>query len=210
MTNPDYAAICLLIDRSGSMRSIQHAAEDGINEFIRSQASQPGKRTIRLVHFDDFYQVVFPSRPAQDCPSYSLVPRGMTALYDAMGTSITEFGAELSALPEDERPGAVIFAVMTDGMENSSREFTVSQIKQMVSHQEQSYNWQFMYLGANQDAVLTAQQIGIDPNFAITYTASSAGTKSVLDSMSRGVAMAATMDWAGFDDDARKSAKQDD
>jgi hypothetical protein len=209
MTDSNYAAICLLVDRSGSMRAIQKVAEDGINEFISGQAAQTGKRTIRLAHFDDQYQTVFPSQAAQDCPRYSIVPRGMTALCDAMGKAINEFGAELAAIPEDERPGAVIFAIMTDGAENSSREFTADAIKGMVAQQESDYNWQFMYLGANQDAVLTAQTIGINPNHAITYTASSAGTRSVLDSMNRGVAMAAapTMDWAGFDDDDRKAAQ---
>src|ERR1044072_4093842 len=116
MTDPNHTAICLLVDRSGSMSQIQQAAQDSINEFIKGQASAEGKRMLRLAHFDDQYQVVHPLALANRSPFYHLVPRGMTALYDAIGKGIAEFGEELSAMSEDTRPGTVIFAIMNDGM----------------------------------------------------------------------------------------------
>lgn len=212
MTNPHYTAVCLLIDRSGSMTVIHTAAQDAINEFILGQASSAqqhaDKRTIRLSTFDNTLELVHTSRPAAECPKFILDPRATTALLDAMGRTIVDFGRELAAMPEDERPDTVIFCVMTDGLENASREYKFDQIAAMVRHQETHYNWQFLYLGANQDAIRTGANLGIDGNHSITYASTDHGTRSVLDSMSDYVASAAAGGAPVFSDEDRQNATQ--
>lgn len=191
MTDPNYTAIMLLIDHSGSMHSIKDDAEGGVNSFVADQAKAEGRRTIRIAEFSDEYLLVHASTDAKSVPRYSLVPFRSTALLDAMGRAITEFGQELAALPEDARPGTVIFAVMTDGHENSSREYGWGQIKALVAHQEEIYNWQVLYLGANQDAIAVGQRMGVSAGHSMSYSASSTGTRSVYNSVSDYVAVAA-------------------
>lgn len=210
MTDPNYTAVALLVDRSGSMHVIRSAAEDAINEFIENQATaaeQDGsKRTIRLATFDRHLEVVHTSRPAGECPPFKLEPRGVTALLDSLGHTIIDFGAELAAMPEDERPGVVILAVMTDGIENSSWEYRYEQIADMVRLQREVYGWQVLYLGANQDAIETASRIGVDRDHSITYAATDHGTHSVVGSVSRYVASAACGQSVTFTDEDREDA----
>jgi len=215
MTKPDYTGICLLVDRSGSMRAIQGATEDSINEFIAAQVARPGWTSIRIVQFDapmegrhsdDWYLVHCPSVPATDVPRFELHPRGMTALYDAMCRAIDEFGAELGALPEDQRPSTVIFAVMTDGQENSSKASSLD-VKERVDHQIGAYRWQFMYLGANQDAVLEGAKMGVPMASSITYDSTDGNTRSVVESFTVAVGAAATGKSAAFTEEDRKRAR---
>jgi len=193
LSNPRYTAIFLLVDRSGSMVSIQKSAEDAINEFINGQKSAEGLRTITIAQFDHEFTYTEPGlRRPVTVKKFQIWPRGMTSLLDAMGRGITEFGARLASLPEDKRPGNVVFAVMTDGQENSSTEFTHDQIKAMVEHQEQNYAWQVLYLGANQDAIAEAARLGINRNRAVTYSSTDNGTRSVLNTMDSYVTAAAS------------------
>lgn len=214
MTNPEYTAIMLLIDRSGSMNTIQRSAEDGINEFIRGQATPPkGRRVdIRIAEFDTEYDTVQKLKRATASATYTLVPRGGTSLLDAMGRAITEFGAELAAMPEDKRPGVVILAVMTDGEENSSQEYNWETVKSMVERQERDYAWQILYLGANQDAIAVAGNLGIQRKRSMTYAASAAGTRSSYNSVSNYVNTASGLkpgaQPAGFSDKDREDAQQ--
>lgn len=210
MTNPNYTAIMLLVDRSGSMHSIQSSAEDGINEFISAQKAADGKRTIRVAQFDDQYTAVHASLPAVDVPKFTLSPRGMTALLDAMGKSIVAFGEELAAMNEGDRPGTVIFAVMTDGGENSSEEYTWDQVQKMVRNQEDQYGWQVLYLGANQDAIQVGSRLGVSTDRSLTYAANSAGTRSGIQSMNHYVATASSGMRAAFSVEDRENAVQDD
>lgn len=220
MTNSDYTAICLLIDRSGSMKAIQKATEDSVNEFVAAQAARSDRTTIRIVQFDapadgfraefratgDWYLVHCLSVPAADVPPFELHPRGMTALYDAMCRAIDEFGGELGALPEAERPGTVIFAVMTDGQENASSASSLD-VKLRVEHQTKTYGWQFMYLGANQDAVLEGKKIGIRANSSITYDSTDGNTRAVYESFGVAVAAASAGGEGSFTDEDRQRAR---
>lgn len=167
--NPNLTDITLVVDRSGSMASIRDDAEGGVNSFIEQQAKQKGEALITLVEFDTAYDFVAKGVPAQSMRRYKLVPRGMTALLDAVGRAINETGLRLAKMNENERPGLVIFVVMTDGYENSSREFTNSEIKQMIKHQQEKYNWQFMFLAADQDAFGEAEKMGIQMSGAGAY-----------------------------------------
>ena len=113
--------------------------------------------------------------------------RGMTALLDAIGKTINSVGERLSKTKEEDRPSKIIFVITTDGQENSSKEFTQKQIKEMIEHQTNTYNWQFMFLGANIDTVSTAQSFGISGQFASNYTANSRGTDALYTTLSKSV-----------------------
>lgn len=171
MTDQQFTHIAFLLDRSGSMQSIRTDTIGGFEAFIAEQRSQPGRCTVSLAQFDNEYDEVYSDVPVDKVPPLELVPRGSTALIDAIGRLVNATGARLAALPEDERPGSVIVGIMTDGLENASREFTRPQVKAMITEQTNAYGWQFMYMGANQDAVEVGTSLGVDPGLAVTYSA---------------------------------------
>lgn len=182
LTKQDYTALVFVVDRSGSMWGIAEDMEGGISALLESQQELPGTLTVDFVRFDNVVETVYSfADPAN--VKIKVEPRGGTALYDAVGQTINRFGAELAALPEDERPENVIFSIVTDGYENASREFTGEKIQEMVKHQTDEYGWNFMYLGANQDAVFVAQTLGIAAGGALTYnTANVRGMTQTFDS----------------------------
>lgn len=157
----DLTDITVVLDRSGSMQSCKADAEGGLNHFIEEQKSQPDEAVFTLVQFDTEYEFVHRAIPIKNVPSFKLEPRGSTALLDAVGRAINETGRRLAAMPEEQRPGLVVFVILTDGEENSSREFTKAQILEMITHQTNVYSWQFVFLASNQDAFAEAGAIGI-------------------------------------------------
>jgi uncharacterized protein YegL len=165
----DLADLTIVVDRSGSMSSIQDEAEAGVNTFITEQAKAPGEAVLTLVEFDDKYEFVHKAVPIKGVPPYRLVPRGMTALLDAVGRSIAETGDRLAKMPEDQRPGLVAFVIVTDGMENSSQEFTRQKVREMITRQREQYNWQFTFLGAG-DSAWQADRLGISAKDAASYS----------------------------------------
>ena len=158
----DLTDITLVVDRSGSMEQVREDAEGGVNSFIAQQAKEPGEALLTLVQFDTEYEFLHKGVPISQVPKYELVPRGMTALLDAVGRAINETGERLAKMDEQDRPGLVVFVVMTDGLENSSKEFSKATIKEMIERQQQQYSWHFTFLGANQDAFAEAGGMGID------------------------------------------------
>ena len=153
--------ITLVVDRSGSMEAVKDDAEGGVNTFIEEQCKEPGEALLTLVQFDTEYEFLHKGAPIQQVPKYELIPRGMTALLDAVGKAINETGERLAKIDVGDRPGLVIFVVMTDGQENSSKEFTKAQLKKMIERQQNEFNWHFTFLGANQDAFTEAGGMGI-------------------------------------------------
>jgi hypothetical protein len=170
MTRADLTHLYFLLDRSGSMQSIKSDIEGGFAAFIEEQRKAPGECRVTLAQFDDQYDVVYSGRSLADVPPLDLQPRNMTALLDAMGRLITSAGAELAALPDSERPGTVIVAIMTDGLENASHEWTHPAIKALVEQQTKDYDWQFMYMGADQDAVEVGKGLGVAADASVTYS----------------------------------------
>ena len=166
----DLTDITMVIDRSGSMQSIQSDAEGGINSFFEQQKQEPGEANVTLVQFDTDYEFVHSGVPIRKVPAFKLVPRGATALLDAVGRAVNETGARLAAMDESQRPGLVVFVIVTDGEENSSREFTRDQIRKMVEHQQSAYKWQFTFLAANQDAFAAGGSIGIAQDGIAAYS----------------------------------------
>ncbi|KXO96830.1 hypothetical protein AXK58_06025 [Tsukamurella tyrosinosolvens] len=169
MTDARKTHIYFLLDRSGSMASIKSATEEGFDAFIEEQRAGDGTCFVSLAQFDEAYEIVYTSTSICDVPHLDLHPRGRTALLDSMGRLIHDAGIELAALNESERPGTVIVAIMTDGHENASTEYSHAAIKAMVEHQTEKYDWQFLYMGADQDAIEVGRSIGVHGDYAVTY-----------------------------------------
>jgi hypothetical protein len=169
LTNPHKTLIAALLDRSGSMESSKHATQHGWHDLILEQRGEPGLCQLALAQFDTEYELLYPPTDIATVPDLILEPRGRTALHDAVGRFITEVGIYLSALPEPERPGRVICLIMTDGMENASRTWTRQRVRNLISEQRETYNWEFIFLGANIDAVGVGTGMGMDPDQAMTY-----------------------------------------
>jgi hypothetical protein len=189
--NKHLTEIAYILDRSGSMGSMVEPAILGFNQFLEEQRSAPGQARLTLVLFDDEYLVPHQSVPIGDVPELTTKtyePRATTALLDAIGRTIDGLGKRLASVPEDERPGQVIVAIFTDGLENASVNYDHHKISKMIRHQRERYNWQFLFLAANQDAIATAARMGIDGNSAATVKYSKGGIRSSASSMSRRVA----------------------
>lgn len=169
MTRADLTHTYFLLDRSGSMHSIKTDIEGGFAAFVGEQRAAPGECRVALAQFDDHYDVVYPSVPVADVSPMDLQPRGRTALLDAIGRLVTSTGHELAGLPEHERPGTVIVAVMTDGYENASHEWTHAAIKALVQQQTETYAWQFLYMGADQDAIEVGASMGVAAGASVSY-----------------------------------------
>lgn len=173
--------IIFLLDRSGSMEGLESDTIGGFNSFIANQSKQKGKTIVTVVLFDDKYEILWNGIDAEKVKltNKEYFVRGSTALLDAVGKTILDVGVRLSNTNENERPGKVIFVITTDGMENSSCEFTHNKVKQLIKHQQEKYSWEFIFLGANIDAAKEADTIGICADNAYNYEASKSGVESM-------------------------------
>lgn len=196
----NYTKIAVILDRSGSMDSIKSATIEGYNSFLRGQQEVEGRCDISLYQFDDKYEVVYEDRDISKAPflnNTNFVPRGNTALLDAIGRTVNHLGNKLHKLREQDRPEKVIVVIQTDGYENASQEFSRSGVRDMITHQKEKYNWVFVFLGANQDAIITAQSYGINVGTSITYSSNYTGTSntySALTALCSGARCAAIAD----------------
>lgn len=180
----DAIDISIVLDRSGSMSSIKKDIIGGLNEFIKKQKEVSGEGTISLFIFDSEYDIIFENKDIKTIRFLTeddLVPRGSTALYDAIGRTIDRVGARLRNIKEEDRPNKVVVMIASDGAENSSVEYVDSfpkfafsikspaKIANMIKHQTDKYDWQFLFLGTNQDALLTGKDLGIGIDNSITF-----------------------------------------
>ncbi len=207
VTNPNRTLLAALLDRSGSMETSKKATEDGWRELINEQRNQPGQCQVTLAQFDTVYDVLYSTTEIADVPEFVVQPRGMTALLDAVGKFVTEIGEQLSATPEDERPGHVICLIMTDGMENSSHEWDWEAVRRLIKQQQDEWSWKFIFLGANIDAVEVGQRMGFAAGDSITYDDSSyAATTAAVRSAREMVSSARRGRSSAFSDEDRKAA----
>jgi hypothetical protein len=169
MSNPNLTRLVFLLDRSGSMQSIASDVISGFEAFVAEQRAGEGLCTVTLAQFDDEYEVVYHGIALGQVPPLALWPRGRTALHDSMGKLITDTAAEINALAEDDKPGTVIVAIMTDGLENASREWRRPDIKALVEQQTNDHGWEFLYMGADQDAVEVGRGLGVKDRQSVTY-----------------------------------------
>ncbi|UUV17589.1 VWA domain-containing protein [Fusobacteria bacterium ZRK30] len=184
----DYHEVICIIDRSGSMDEIKSDAIGGVNFFIRSQKEFEGETALSLILFNDNYDVVYDGRDIKEVPlldEKSYIPNGTTAMLDAVGTTIDRVGERLFKTSEAERPEKVIVAILTDGLENASKEYSYEEIANKVKLQQETYNWEFVFLAANQDAVVTAEKIAIRQEDAVNFEASSQGTSEAFNLMEK-------------------------
>jgi hypothetical protein len=165
---------------------------------------------VTLAQFDTEYDVVYANKSIAVVPRLELQPRGGTALYDSLGRLITDVGAELAALPEQARPGNVIVVVFTDGHENSSREWTHEAITAAIKRQETEFAWDFLFLGANMDAVAVGTALGFSSDKSMTWSSEDGGAVSAMAStsayVSRKRAAPTGAAVAGFSEDDRREA----
>lgn len=169
--------IIVVLDRSGSMKKIGESTVNGFNDFLEEHRNAEGIANITLAQFDDRYELNYKSVPVKDAKNLVLnetfVPRGTTALYDAIGMTINN-----TTTTSD-----VIFVIVTDGMENASKEFDKDDIFKLISECENKKGWKFIFLAANQDAIKTGSSIGIKGERAMTYQATDLGSGSAFKSV---------------------------
>lgn len=183
--------ITVVLDRSGSMQSVWDDTIGGFNTFLQGQKDADGEATLTLVQFDHEYNVVYDNINIQDVVPLNretYVPRGNTALLDAIGRSVVTTGERLKNTPEEDRPSNIVFVILTDGFENGSREYQRSQINEMIKHQTDTYNWDFVFLAANQDAIATGSSLGFGAGNSMSFASNSVGTKAVYDTISASMA----------------------
>lgn len=181
--------IIVVLDKSGSMSALKQDAIGGFNEFLREQQAEPGEANLTLVLFDTGY-TIHPAAPVgrvAPLTEASYHPGGGTALLDALGRTINETGRRLALMPEADRPDKVIVVTLTDGEENSSQEFSLPQVRDMLAHQQDRYGWKFLFLGANQDAFAEAGKLGVSAAMAMNFAADEAGMRAAYRSSSKAV-----------------------
>ncbi|CAG9607022.1 vWA domain-containing protein [Pseudoneobacillus rhizosphaerae] len=177
--NTNITEIIFLLDRSGSMAGLESDTIGGFNAFIKKQCQLDGETMVTAVQFDDQYEVIWNGIDAKNVrlTDKQYFVRGSTALLDAVGKTILDVGHRLSNSNEDQKPGKVIFVITTDGMENASREFTYEKVNELIKHQQEKYNWEFIFMGANIDAAKEASILGIDMENAYSFEASENGVE---------------------------------
>lgn len=171
-----------VLDRSGSMSGLAADTIGGFNELIEKQKKIEGDAYVTTVLFDHEYEVLHDHVALEEVAPLTdkeYFARGSTALLDAVGRTIDSVGARLAATAEEERLAHVVFVITTDGMENSSREYTAKRVRGMIEHQQQKYSWQFVFLGANMDAVSEARNLGISAKYAADFTPSHSGVRKM-------------------------------
>ncbi len=170
--------LVFILDRSGSMAGLESDTIGGFNGMIQKQKKQKGKANVTTVLFDDRYDVIhdrFPLKTIMPMTEENYYVRGCTALLDAVGKTIHKMANVQKYLPEKKRAEKVIFVIITDGMENASREYGYREVKSMIEKEKEKYGWEFLFLGANIDAVAEAGKIGIRADRSVTFQNDSQG-----------------------------------
>ena len=186
----DLTEIVFILDRSGSMSGLEADTIGGFNSMIRKQKKEQGEALVSTVLFDDECEVLHDRVPMDEVKKMTdkeYFVRGCTALLDAIGGAIRHIGNIHKYARDEDRPEKTLFIITTDGMENASRRYTYAKIKKMVERQKEKYGWEFLFLGANMDAIETAGHLGIHADRAVTYECDEEGTALNFEVMSEAV-----------------------
>ena len=178
----DYTHICVVLDASGSMASIEDDTKGSFNSFIKSQREAGGRTVFDLFQFSDKVKRIVERTDLSDVRDDLMAKyrcSGCTALNDAVCTAIDTLGREFSDMREDERPENVVFAIITDGMENASTEFTTEDVKRRIKEQSETYKWSFQFLAANQDAFASGSKLGLGRDCCSSFVASANGVRAM-------------------------------
>lgn len=175
--------VCIL-DRSGSMQRLTSDTIGGYNGFIAGQRAEAPKAVVTTVLFDNRYEMLYENVPVKEVKALTereYYARGTTALLDAMGSTILRLDGSFKETGTCPRSQGVIFMIMTDGLENASREFSRADVKKLVSDAQEKYGWQFIFMGANMDSVAEAGSLAIPADSAMDYQADSTGLKDAFE-----------------------------
>lgn len=177
--NNNLIEVIFILDESGSMSPLKDDTIGGFDSFIEKQKKEAGECKVTTVLFNNAVYKIHDAVDINEVTSLdiSYTPMGTTALLDAIGTTIDEVGIRLANTPEEERPGKVLVVITTDGYENASKEYTQDMVKRMIQLQQNTYNWTFMFLGADIDAKQVGGSYGISHSH--TYTKSAGGLSSI-------------------------------
>ncbi len=182
--------LVFILDKSGSMSGLEKDTIGGFNSMLAKQRKEDGEVVITTVLFDDRMQVIHDREglgTVKDLTDKDYQVGGCTALLDALGKTIKHINQVQKSLPEDERPETTMFIITTDGQENSSHEFSYEKIKKMIEKKQNKKQWEFLFLGANMDAISAAADIGIRADRATNYCCDAAGTAMNFDCLSKAV-----------------------
>lgn len=171
--------LVFILDRSGSMSGLEADTIGGYNSMLAKQKNEPGAAIITTVLFDDKYELLHDRislKGIAPITDREYFVRGSTALLDAIGRTISKIGNAQKNTLDEERAEKIMFVITTDGMENASREYGYDKVRRMIERQKERYGWEFIFLGANIDAVETAARFGINADRAVNYNADSEGT----------------------------------
>lgn len=188
----DYTHITIILDRSGSMDSIREDTIGGFNAFLSKQKEGPGTVTLTFIQFDtqDAHEVIHKFKPIAEIPPLTrdvYVPRASTPLLDALGWSLNDLEKTIADMAEDQKPEQVIVVVITDGQENSSKEFKKAQITKIIRDKQDKAKWQFVFLSADLDAINDAVNAGVQVCSSLAFDKSAPGTRQAWESMSSSV-----------------------
>jgi len=201
------AHVTFVLDSSGSMAAIREDTIGGFNTFLTDQRAEEGSATVTLVDFDTTVDIVYRGMAiegAEELSTDSYAPGGQTALYDAITTAIADTTDLLDGIDGDERPEAVIVVVLTDGMENAS-ETPRAVVRERIEDRQAEHDWEFLFIGANQDAALTAEGMGIDAQNSLDMAHSGDGAQAAYESTSNRVRQARrTGETSGYSDEDRR------
>jgi len=165
MSKEDLTLVACVLDRSGSMQSIIKDAVGGFNAFLKAQKEDAnGECRMTVAMFNDDYEILHNNvdvNVVEEFTETSYCPSGCTALLDAVGRTINEVGKTLDEMKEEEKPSKVIFLILTDGLENRSREFKLSDIQDKIKEQRETWNWEFVYLAADDQGFAAGQTMGV-------------------------------------------------
>lgn len=176
-----------ILDRSGSMSGLEKDTIGGFNSLIEKQKKQNGKCYVSTVLFDHETQVIHDRVELADIKPMTeedYFVRGSTALIDAIGGAIHHIKNIHKYARREDVPEHTMFVIITDGYENASKKYSSDQVKKMIEHEKEQYGWEFLFIGANIDAVETAKHFGINEDRAVNYHADELGTEVVYDTIS--------------------------
>ena len=177
--NKNLTEIVFILDRSGSMAGLENDTIGGFNAMVEKQKKEPGEAVLSAVMFSDDSTVIYDRadiRNVEPMTDRQYFVGGCTALLDAIGGAVHHIGNVHKYAREEDRPGKTIFVITTDGMENASRFYSYKEVQRMVKHEQEKYGWEFLFLGANMDAISAARSFGIREDRAVRYACDGAGT----------------------------------
>ena len=178
LTAAEPVQIVCILDRSGSMQKLTGDVIGGYNSFLAQQRQEPGAAEVTTVLFDDKYEIIASAVDLQEAPdmtSSTYYARGTTALLDAVGKTIMETVGRMEKDGGCPAKRRVLFMIMTDGLENASREYDKATVKALIETTSNNYHWDYLFMGANIDSVAEAAAIGISADHAMSYAPDSAG-----------------------------------